>query len=146
MRAAAIATALVLALAGPTAAEPVAVEPGDPERKPLLDTVRPAAELALGGAIEFVVSELKTLDGWAYFRGNMQRPGGERIVCERTRMADECGYMDGMSVFALLTTEGERWRLVDMHIAPTDASWTAWPDQHDAPCTLILLESACDGQ
>ena len=142
-----LALATVLALAATNAtAEPRDVPRGDPLRRALLDTVRPAAEWAIGGRIEFVVSSLREDADWAFLSGDMQRPGGVPILCEQTRMATDCGFMDGMSVFALLRDEGRRWRLVDMHVAPTDVSFSAWPEQYGAPCALILDGAFCGGR
>ena len=110
---------------------------GDPARRALLDTVRPAVEIDVQGPVEFVVDDLRREGEWAFFAGGMQHPGGVPIVCPRTRFADECDFMDGFSVFALLREEGPRWRLVDLMVGPTDVGWADWPERHGAPCRLM---------
>ena len=133
-----VALAMTAMLAASAAmAEPREVPRGDPERRALLDTVRPAVEVDVQGAVEFTVDRLAIEDGWAVFFGAMQHPGGLPIDCAATRYARDCDFMDGFSVFALLKDEGRRWRLVDLGVGPTDAFFTGWPEAYGAPCSLI---------
>lgn len=138
-----MATALLPANAQTLGAEPPR---GSAERKMLLDTVRPAAELDLAVPIEFVVRHLRVDGPWAFFSGDMQKPGGAQIKCSEIRFPDDCSMMDGFSIYALMSRQGNRWRLRDMHIAPTDVSWSAWPEQFGVPCALVLPEDFCRQQ
>ena len=141
------AAALALAYAAaPAAAQTLGtdVPRGSAERKALLDTVRPGAELQLGLAVEFVVDRLAVHGDWAFLSGEIQRPGGAPIECRDIRFADDCGFLDGFTVFSLLRREGKRWRLMDLHIGPTDLSWSAWPLQYGVPCRMLLPDDYCE--
>ena len=54
--------------------------PGSPQRKAILDALRPAVERQLGvRPIEFVVEEIRVGGGWAFVRVNPQLKGGGAI-------------------------------------------------------------------
>ncbi|MEO0497274.1 MAG: hypothetical protein AAF141_07860 [Pseudomonadota bacterium] len=137
--------AAIFAQVLPGYAQTLGEEPrrGSVERTQLLNTVRPAAELELGLPVEFVVRHLRVDGPWAFLAGDMQKPGGVAIQCEEIRHPGDCGLMDGFSIFALLSRQGDRWRLRDMHIAPTDVSWSSWPDAYGVPCQLVLPDTFC---
>ena len=141
MRALLLATVM---LTQPAFAVPVNVQRDDPERRILLDTVRPAVEVNVQGRVEFVVDRLVIENGWAFFAGTMQHPGGTPIECEATRFSRDCDLMDGFSVFALMRDEGRRWRLVDLMVGPTDVAWVVWPDAYGAPCSILGPSDFCE--
>ena len=63
---------------------PRLLPPGDPDRRAVLDELRPALVLAMRGPVEFRVSFVKTLRGWAHARVMPQRPGGGPIDIAET--------------------------------------------------------------
>ena len=87
---------LSLLLAGPLApaaeAAPVAVSQGalrrvpvgDPQRRVLLDTIRPAIEDRIGQPVQFVVDKLQIQGDWAFYAGRVQQPNGRPIDFSRT--------------------------------------------------------------
>ena len=88
--------------------------PGTPERKAILDVLRPAVERELGvRPIEFVVEEIRVGGGWAFVRANPQRKGGGAI-----RNPDP--NMDGVHTEAFLQRQGGRWVLVEYGVGSTD--------------------------
>ncbi len=53
--------------------------PGSPERKAIMDGVRPAFEQLFGAPVEFQVRALHVADGFAWATLHPQRPGGKAI-------------------------------------------------------------------
>jgi hypothetical protein len=62
-----------------SAQDVVTPAPGSPERKAILDDVRPAFEKLFGAPIEFQVKTLRVADGFAWATLHPQRPDGEPI-------------------------------------------------------------------
>ena len=60
---------------------------GSSLRKQILDGLRPTVAKEIGGAIEFVVDELRVLHDWAYVNARPQRPGGAPINWLATKYA-----------------------------------------------------------
>lgn len=140
-----------LLLAGPMApaAEPApgtvsqgavrAVPTGDPQRRVLLDTIRPALEARIGQPVQFVVDTLQTQGDWAFYAGRIQQPNGRSIDFSTTPYAEalEEGMFDGPSTYALLQRRGNGWRLVDWVVGPTDVTYAGWPGEYGAPESLF---------
>jgi len=109
------------------AASPVAAQtyasppPGSPERKAILDALRPKIEARLGKPVEFVVEEIRVGGGWAFVRVMPQRPGGGEI---RNPNED----MDGVHTEAFLRREGGRWVVKEYGIGSTDVWWLSMCD------------------
>ncbi|HEY5711826.1 MAG TPA: hypothetical protein VIT38_08020 [Allosphingosinicella sp.] len=93
--------------------------PNSPQRRAILDALRPAVARALGNPIEFVVTTARVHDGWALVVAEPQRPGGGRIDIRRAYPRD-WENMDGLTVTAILRFRGGRWTLVDHAIGATD--------------------------
>ncbi len=49
--------------------------PGSPLRADILNALRPTVQNEIGGAVEFVVRELRVLQNWAFVSARPQRPG-----------------------------------------------------------------------
>lgn len=121
-----LAAILVVATA-PVAAFPIqpqrganataAPAPGTPQRRAILDALRPAVEAELGPT-EFVVNRISVRRGWAFVLAQPQRPGGARIrIPEHLREQYEIG---GLEVTAVLQFRYSRWNLVRHSIGATD--------------------------
>jgi len=142
---------LSLLLAGPLApaaeAAPVAVSQGalrrvpvgDPQRRVLLDTIRPAIEDRIGQPVQFVVDKLQIQGDWAFYAGRVQQPNGRPIDFSRTPYAEQMeeGMFDGPGTYALLRRQGTGWRLVDWVVGPTDVYYMGWPSTAGAPESLF---------
>ena len=140
-----------LLLAGPMspAAEPApvavsqgavrVVPTGDPQRRVLLDTIRPAIESHIDQPVQFVVDVLRIQGEWAFYAGRIQQPNGRPIDFSTTPFAEamEEGMFDGPTTYALLRREGTRWRLVDWVVGPTDVYYLGWPSTEGAPESLF---------
>ncbi len=112
---------------------------GSPERKAILDALRPVMEAQMRGPVEFVIHKLRVVDGWAFVVADPQRPGGTSIDIHETAFADEAGYMDGFTTYALLRRKNGVWYLFDHAIGPTDVFYEIWPQQYGAPRSLLGL-------
>lgn len=116
-------TVVMLSLCLPaTAADAHTPQPGTPERKAIMDAVRPSIEDRLGPNIEFVVKRLEVGQGWALLYANPQRKGGGRIDPRRYFSVSDLDSMDGLTVTAVLQYRNKRWNLIDKSIGATD-SW-----------------------
>ena len=121
----AIATFLVAAVApAPAAAQsgPVnataAPAAGSAQRRAIIDALRPAIEHRIGPNVEFVVSQIRVANGWAFIMANPQRRGGRPI--DGRPYFENFEEMDGLTVTAILRFQ-RGWTLVDHAIGATDA-------------------------
>jgi hypothetical protein len=95
-----------------------AAAPASPQRKAVLDALRPPVEAKIGRSVEFVVQVLRVEDGWAFVMADPQRKSGKPI--DGNRYFDDFDNMDGLRVDAVLQLKGGRWRVVDFAIGATD--------------------------
>lgn len=107
---------------------------GSPQRRAILDALRPPIERRLGGPVEFIVRTIRVRGGWALVVADPQRPGGGRIDGRRYFSADDWEVMDGLTVNGILRFSGGGWRLVDHAIGPTDV-WYCGVDGPPASLT-----------
>ena len=127
---------------GETVNSPAAAQqtppPGSPLRASVLDGLRPTVQREIGGPIEFVVSELRVRQDWAYVAAKPQRPGGVPIQWRATKFRD-AWTNDAMSdlVLALLRSKGPRWHVVEYAIGPTDVIWGEWMKRPRLPRQLF---------
>jgi len=144
---------LSLLLAGPmaSAADPASPAPaaqavirnvpvGDPLRRVLLDTLRPAIENDLGQPVQFMVDTLRVEDGnWAFFAGRSQQPNGRPIDFSRThyKEAMDEGMFDGPATTALFSYNNGEWRVVYFAVGPTDVPYVGWQDEFSLPQGLF---------
>jgi hypothetical protein len=96
-----------------------AAAPASPERKAVLDALRPAIEAKLGPNVEFVVAVLRVENGWAFVMADPQRKGGKPIDGWRI-FGEHFDNMDGLRLEAVLRKDGKRWKVVDYGIGATD--------------------------
>lgn len=121
-----LAAVVLVAASVAVAAEPVRdLPPGDPDRRAILDVLRPALELEMRGPVEFRVSFARTLRGWGLVRVTPQRPGGAAIEMRETVFAD-APFMDGLTTDALFQRRAGRWYLITHVVGPTDAASSDW--------------------
>ena len=103
--------------------------PGTPERRALMNAIRPSVERELGAPVEFVVRTLRVGRGWAFAVVEPQRPGGGRIP------APEPDFSDGVTTYAVLRNTGSGWRPLMVAVGPTDVPWVVYCDE--APRGLL---------
>lgn len=130
-----IATMMVMAaLAGASD-----IGAADPQRRMLLDALRPAIERDLMQKVKFVVRTLRRQDRWAFAHVVPQTPAGGTVNFRKTRHAErvEAGIFDGPDVYALLEQKDGRWMVRAFVVGPTDVAYLAWPDEFGAPIGLF---------
>ena len=110
---------------------------GDPDRKDILNSIRPRIEIEMRGPVEFVVRALNVLDDWAFAVLDPQRPGGRKIRIEDTIHAADADFMDGLTVYALSRRTSGGWRLVESVTGPTDVAYDPWPEIFGAPRAIF---------
>ena len=111
---------------------------GDPDRKAILNAVRPHTQGDIGGNIKFVVDIIQTNGRWAYVQATPQRPGGRKINWSQTPYGKDM-EMDMMTdvIMALLKRSGRSWEVVDYVFGPTDVHWVGWVSQYGLPEALF---------
>ena len=119
------------------AEKPRLLPPGDPDRRAVLDELRPALALSTRGPVEFRVNFVKTLGGWAHARVMPQRQGGAAIDIAEPIYAEDAAMMDGLLTEALFRRQGDRWRLIVHAVGPTDAAASNWTIG-DCPYELLI--------
>ena len=134
MTAAPVAPPAVVVQAGPRS-----VPVGDPLRRALLDTLRPAIEDELNQPVQFMVDRLKIQGDWAFYAGSVQRPDGHPIDFARAGFAEAIaeGVFDGPATYGLMHRVGGRWTVTVFVIGPTDVAYIGWPDEYGAPMSLF---------
>jgi hypothetical protein len=90
------------------------------DRAAILDLLRDRLQRRVGPKVEFIVTDLRGRDGWAFVQAEPQRPGGKPID-GRSFFPSEWEYMDGLTTTALLQKRGPHWRILEMKIGATDA-------------------------
>ncbi len=108
------------------------------ERAAVLDMVRAPVVRRLGRPVRFRVERLTRDGDWLFLMAEMQDPGGGPIRYAGTPLAGaEAEGMVSRLCVALLRRDGERWRLVDHAVGPTDMVWADWPARYGAPLTIF---------
>ena len=115
------------------------IDVADPQRRVLLDALRPTIERDLGQRVKFVVHRLRAQGRWAFAHVVPQTPARGAIDFRRTRHAErvKAGIFDGPDVYALLEQRDGRWTVRDFVVGPTDVAYLAWPDEFGAPAGLF---------
>lgn len=116
---------------------------GSPVRSGIVEGVRPFAERDLGAPVMFNITTLNIEGHWAFVSARPVRSDGSPIDWSRTRFArQKAADMMSDVILALLTTDGQTWRVVEYALGPTDVAWEEWIDKHGLPRRLFDPASA----
>lgn len=96
---------------------------GSPERKALLDVLRPHVEKEWRRKIVFRVDEINMSSTLAFVRATPLDSLGREYKCEAVFSADECELMDGMTVIATFQKKSGKWVVSQQGTGPTDVFW-----------------------
>ncbi len=112
---------------------------GTPERKAVLDALRPAVEKELKGEVIFVVDTIRAYRNWAFVMANPQRKDGKKFDIVQIFGRDRSQHMDGLKVTALLQRRGSQWVLIEHQIGATDVWYADYCDNkaHKVPKELL---------
>jgi hypothetical protein len=105
--------------AQPGASATAPAPPGSPQRRAILNALRPAVEARLGPNVEFVVTAINVRQGHAFVIAEPQRRGGRRIDGYAI-FGRDFETMDGLTTTAILRFQYGRWNLVEHAIGATD--------------------------
>jgi hypothetical protein len=95
------------------------LEKGSPDRKMILDTVRPMVERLLNPPVTFQVETIRIAGDYAYLRMTPIRPTGDSIDTSQTNLTNK---NVGVLTQIVLKRDGGTWKLQDGSIG-TNAKW-----------------------
>ena len=97
---------------------------GDPERKQIMDAMRPAAVRELGAPVEFVVRTLNLSGNYAYAEVEAQRTGGTPINIAKTPFgrsnANSLDFIDCCHIESILQKRNGSWVVIERTAYATD--------------------------
>lgn len=114
---------------------------GTPQRKALLDALRPAVEKDLGLRVKFQVEQIGVLGNWAYVYARPLPLSGKRIDYLKTKYKTdvlEGAFEDGAC--ALFKKTSSKWKLVVYTIGGTDAPYQDWAQKYKIPSRLFEIQ------
>jgi len=132
----------LLLLAGPAWAQQHAMDVvrGDPDRRLLLDAIRPTLMRATGGPVRFTVRELRRFGDFAYGVLQPRRPDGEGTIdwaATPYRSQVESGRFDNGVTYVLWRRLAGGWKVEDYAVGPTDVVWIPWQRRYALPQALF---------
>lgn len=136
---------LAIALAGAARAEWYEPARGTPERRAIMDAIRPEAEALFGPPVEFVISKLRVSGDQAFVIVGAQRPGGGAIDLAQTPggRAGRFDYdADHTGGYGFVQRVGGRWVPADFGFGATDV-W--WQDARTCAVWRAVIPDYCVG-
>ena len=110
---------------------------GTPERKLLLDALRPKVEAELKTELVFVVSDIRPSADWAFVMAQPQRKDGKKLDGKKI-FGDSWEHMDGFTLTAVLRKKANQWTVLEYHIGATDVWWQSYYEQKSAQVRQLL--------
>lgn len=114
---------------------------GSPERKAILDAVRPHVGKQLGSKkVVFVPQDFRVLGNWAFLFGEPREANGKPLNLKGTQF--EQLAKDGVwdpNVSALLKKSNGKWTVLACVVGATDVPWVEWPQKYKAPKAIFPL-------
>lgn len=113
---------------------------GDPDRRLLLDAIRPTLMRTTEGNIRFTVRELRRFGEFAYGILQPRRPDGEGAIdwsatTYRERAAS--ARFDNGATHVLWRRLAGGWKVEEYAVGPTDPVWILWQRQYQLPRVLF---------
>ena len=110
---------------------------GSPERKLILDALRPKAEAELKAALVFVVSDIRVGADWAFVKAEPQRKDGKKLDGKKI-YGDSWEIMDGFALTAVLRRKENQWTVLEYQIGATDVWWESHCEKKSAIVKQVL--------
>jgi hypothetical protein len=121
---------VLLGGAGARAEGPHTPPVNSPERKAILDALRPPFERELKQPVKFDVSFFRVLGGWAFVLGAPENArSGKAIKAFPETDADFCGLLH--------QNDRGAWMVVDHAAGFGDPFYAEWPKKHGAPLAIF---------
>lgn len=103
---------------------------GTPERKVLLDAIRPAVEKEFRMPVVFGVKDIRVSGQWAVVVADPLDKKQKLLTCDRVIKEDSCELDNTLTISAILQNKSGKWSLVEhatgealllkCHLLPTD--------------------------
>ena len=108
-----------------------------------LESVRPAAEQAIGVPLRLEIHDLRSDRQWAFVTATPRTMAGQPIDYANTPFADAvaAGEFDDWLCALVRKAPNGKWRLVTLVIGATDAPFVDWPERYGVPKALVLPDS-----
>jgi hypothetical protein len=110
---------------------------GTPERKAILDTLRPTLEAELKAELVFVVSDIRASADWAFVMAQPQRKDGKKLNGKNI-YGEHWEHMDGLTLTAVLRKKTNRWTLLEYQVGSTDVWWQQYCDQKSMTARQVM--------
>ncbi|MBS7810685.1 hypothetical protein [Roseococcus pinisoli] len=113
---------------------------GDPDRRLLLDAIRPTLARATNGPIRFTVRELRRFGDFAYGVLQPRRPDGEGAIdwmaTPYRARAEGAGFEDGLT-YVLWRRLAGGWKVEEQAVGPAAPVWPDWQRRYRLPRNLF---------
>ena len=131
--------AVFVLLANIASAQDKVVSPGQgtPERKLILDALRPKLEAELKTELVFVVSDIRVSADWAFVMAQPQRKDGKKLDGKKI-YGESWEHMDGFTLTAVLRKKANQWTVLEYGIGATDVWWQSYCEQKSAQVRQVL--------
>lgn len=118
---------------------------GNPERKAILDIIRPQAANQAGQAVRIKVDRLNTSGEWAVLVGNIVALEGQKLDWS---LAKDCDADLDKMLWTVLNKTAGQWRVKEMTICASEPPWWYFNDADlTLPCEVYAgLESVDENQ
>ncbi|WP_028851105.1 hypothetical protein [Thermocrispum municipale] len=130
----------------PSESVPRVLGEDEPAREAIVQAAAAPLREAFGVRIRLDVERVNRLGPWVFVQGTMRGSDGGRPNYAGTSY--QAAAADGTlsDTYAALLKKDENavadadvrsWRLLEYAIGPTDVAWLTWPDEHQAPRSVI---------
>ena len=112
-----------------------------PDRKQILDAIRPEVEKELKQPVKIRVRGLSLMGNFAFLNGVAKNAKGQSIDYASTVYARQVkeGFFDD-NLFAICKKENGNWKCLQYYIGCTDACFWEWPDKYGLSKKLFGLD------
>lgn len=110
---------------------------GTPERKVILDAMRPTLEAELKAELVFAVSDIRASADWAFVMAQPQRKDGKKLDGKKI-YGDRWEHMDGFTLTAVLRKKSNQWTLLEHQVGATDVWWAGYCEQKSAAARRVM--------
>jgi hypothetical protein len=110
---------------------------GTPERKVILDALRPKLEAELKAELVFVVSDIRASADWAFVMARPQRKDGKKLDGKKI-YGEHWEHMDGLTLTAVLRKKANQWTLLEHYVGSTDVWWGQYCEQKSAIVRQVM--------
>ena len=115
----------------------VSPAPGTPERKAILDALRPKLEAELKAELVCVVSDMRASTDWAFVTAQPKRKDGKKLDGHKI-YGEHWEHMDGFTLTAVLRKKANQWTVLEYHVGATDVWWQQYCEEKSRIARQVL--------